>query len=106
MALNILQSGLVTGTVTDGNQRPLTNLIVTIYDANMREWQLLGNTTTDKEGKYYFQWLHEQLTGRNRKSADIAVRVSTGKRDMELFKSSMDQVRFNASEREEINIII
>ena len=96
----------VLGKVTDSNGRPMPNLKVVIYDVDMREWQPLSETLTNREGKYELQWSHDQLSGRGKKEADIAVKVSTKEKNTELFKSSMDEVRFNASDREEINISI
>ncbi|NNV57634.1 Tc toxin subunit A-related protein [Limnovirga soli] len=96
----------VLGKVTDSNGRPLANLKVVIYDVDMREWQALADTFTSKEGKYELQWTHEQLSGRGKMEADIAVKLFTKEKGTELFKSNMDEVRFNASDREEINIII
>ncbi len=78
----------VLGKVTDANGRPLANLKVEIYDVDMREWQALADTFTNKEGKYELQWRHEQLSGRGKKEADIAVKVFTKKKNTELFKSS------------------
>jgi len=99
-------SNTVLGKVTDGSGRPLANLKVEIYDVDMRQWQRLADTLTKKDGKYKLKWQHHQLTGREKKTADIAVRISTRERNVELFKSSMNEVRFNAAEREEINISI
>lgn len=96
----------VLGKVTDSNGRPLANLKVEIYDVDMRQWQSLAETSTNKDGKYELKWTHDQLSGRGKKEADIAVKVFTKEKNTELFKSSIDEVRFNASEREEINIII
>jgi 5-hydroxyisourate hydrolase-like protein (transthyretin family) len=62
----------VLGKVTDGNGRPLANLKVAIYDVDMREWQPLADTLTDRQGKYELQWTHDQLSGRGLKEADIA----------------------------------
>lgn len=99
-------SNTVLGKITDASGRPLANLKVEIYDVDMREWQPLADTFTNREGKYELHWSHEQLSGRGKKTADIAVKVFTKEKNTELFKSSMDEVRFNASEREEINITI
>ncbi|MDZ4784930.1 MAG: carboxypeptidase-like regulatory domain-containing protein, partial [bacterium] len=96
----------VLGKVTDSNGRPLANLKVVIYDVDMREWQPLADTFTNREGKYELQWTHEQLSGRGKKEADIAIKVFTKEKNSELYKSSLDEVRFNASPREEINITI
>lgn len=101
-----LSSNTVLGKVTDANGRPLPNLKVVIYDVDMREWQALSDTHTNREGKYELKWSHDQLSGRGRKEADIAIIVSTKEKGTVLYKSTMDDVRFNASEREEINVVI
>ena len=56
----------VYGKITDANGNPLANIKVNIYDADMRDWQLLSGDFTDKEGKYDLRWTHDQLTGRER----------------------------------------
>ena|SRR3989304_10348330 len=96
----------VFGKITDANGNPLTNLKVEIYDVDMREWQALANTFTNKEGKYELKWTHDQLSGRGKKEADIAAKIFTKETGTELYKSSIDEVRFDASPREEINITI
>ena len=105
-AIKIQNPNTVLGKVTDSNGRPLANLKIAIYDVDMRKWQSLSDTFTNKEGKYELQWTHEQLSGRGKKEADIAVKVFNKEKSTELFKSTMDEVRFNASKREEINITI
>jgi 5-hydroxyisourate hydrolase-like protein (transthyretin family) len=105
-AIKPQSTNTVLGKITDGNGRPLADLKVAIYDVDMREWQPLADTFTNREGKYELQWTHEQLKGRGKKSADIAVIVATKEKSTALFKSSMDEVRFNASDREEINITV
>ena len=62
----------VLGKISDSNGRPLANLKVSIYDVDMREWQPLADTFTNREGKYELQWTHEQLSGRGKKEAAIA----------------------------------
>lgn len=106
MATTTIKSNSVLGKITDANNRPLPNLKVEIYDVDMRSWQLLADTVTNKEGKYELTWKHEQLSGRGRKTADIAVKVLTSEKGIELYKSDMDHVRFNAGNHEEINITI
>lgn len=99
-------SNTVLGTITDGNGQPLANLKVAIYHVDMREWQPLADTFTNRDGKYELHWSYEQLGVRGKKTADLAVKVFTKEKNTELYKSSMDEVRFNASDREEINITI
>ncbi|NMH88793.1 Tc toxin subunit A-related protein [Flavivirga algicola] len=96
----------VRGIVTDIKGKPLANLKVAIYDIDMRKWELLSEVQTDRAGKYELKWTHGQLSGRGKKTADIAVKVLTPKKNIELYKSSIDEVRFNASRSEEINITL
>ena len=97
---------LVVGQIVDIQNRPLPNLIVEIYDKDMRNVQLLATTTTNKEGRYEETWEHSQLSGRGRKEADILIKVLSSVEKTLLFESAIDSVRFNASPREEINITI
>jgi len=97
---------LVLGRVVDRLNRPLANLIVQAFDRDMRSEELLGESITDREGKYEITWSHSQLSGRGKKEADIAIKVLTRKKRTLLFASDVDAVRFNASPREEINITI
>lgn len=104
--IKIQTPNTVLGKITDTNGRPLQNLKVAIYDIDMREWQALADTFTNKEGKYEIKWTHDQLSGRGKKTADIAVKVFTKEKNTILFKSTLEEVVFNASGREEINIVI
>ncbi|MBP1743823.1 MAG: hypothetical protein H6Q58_801 [Firmicutes bacterium] len=96
----------ILGLVVDKLKRPLSNLIVRAFERDMRTEELLGEAITNKDGKYEITWLHSQLIGRGKKEADIAIKVFSREKKSLLFESDMDSVRFNASEREEINIII
>lgn len=100
------KENLVLGQVVDRRNRPLANLIVQAHDRDMRNEELLGENITDRAGKYEIGWSHSQLSGRGKKTADIVVKVLTPEKKTLLFTSDMDAVRFNASPREEINIII
>ncbi|MGB8193384.1 MAG: carboxypeptidase-like regulatory domain-containing protein, partial [Chitinophagaceae bacterium] len=97
---------VVLGRVTNTSDQPLPNLLVQIYDRDMRTEVMLAETTTSKDGKYETTWLHSQLVGRNRKDADISIKVLTKEKKTLLFTSDIHSVRFNASPREEINITI
>lgn len=100
------KENLVLGRVVDALNRPLANLIVQAYDRDMRSEELLGECITDRDGNYQIGWFHNQLSGREKKTADIAIKVITREKKTLLFTSDMDAVRFNASPREEINITI
>ena len=65
----------VIGRVSDSNDRPLAGLKVEIHDVDMRAWQLLADTVTDRKGMYQVHWSHKQLSSRGKGTADIAVRV-------------------------------
>ncbi len=100
------KENLVLGRVVDKLNRPLAGLIVQAFDRDMRSEELLGESITNREGKYEIIWLHSQLSGRGKKEADIIIKVFTREKKTLLFASDMDEVRFNASPREEINITI
>ena len=97
---------LVLGRVVDRLNRPLANLIVQAFDKDMRSVELLGESVTDREGKYEITWLHSQLSGWGKKEADIVIKVLTREKKTLLYASDIEAVRFNASPREEINITI
>ncbi len=100
------KQNVILGKVTNKNSDPLQNLIVMAYDRDMRSEELLGESITDKEGNYKIFWQHSQLRGREIKEADIVLKVLTQKKKTLLYASDMDEIRFNASPREEINITI
>ncbi|MEN6376361.1 MAG: hypothetical protein ABFD75_16485, partial [Smithella sp.] len=100
------KENLVFGRVVDRRNRPLANLLVQAYDRDMRSEELLGECSTNRDGKYEIEWSSSQLSGKERGTADIAVKVLTREKKTPLFASDMDAVRFNASPREEINITI
>src|SRR5690242_3930681 len=105
MATTNSKINIVTGIVTDVTGQPLSNLKVEIFDIEMRNWQSLGHTITNKNGLFELGWKQGQL-GREKKNADIAVKVSTVEKGTEIFRSAMDTVRFNAGPFEKIDIIV
>jgi hypothetical protein len=96
----------VLGKVTDVNNMPLPHLKVELYDANLRDWQLLTETLTDRNGAFEMQWQQEQLKGRNKKTADLAFRVLSAVKQEELYKSGTEAIRFNAGKREVFTIVV
>ncbi|TAK64589.1 MAG: hypothetical protein EPO24_03185, partial [Bacteroidetes bacterium] len=100
------QPNIIHGRIINNISRPLANLIVQAFDRDMRSEEFLGECITDPEGKYEIAWSPGKLSGRERKTADIAMKVLTPVKKAELFSSDIDSVRFNASSREEINITI
>ena len=100
------KSNVVVGKIVDRLKNPMPGLLVRAFDRDMRSEELLGECVTNKAGSYEIIWLHSQLSGRGVKEADIAIKVLTKEKKTIVFESGIDDVRFNASPREEINIII
>lgn len=71
------KTNIVLVKITDRRNHPLLNLVVQVFNRDMRSEMLLAETVTDKEGKYEIKWLHSQLTRQNRKEADISIKVLT-----------------------------
>jgi hypothetical protein len=100
------KSNFVLGRVVDRLKHPLANLLVNAYSRDIRGEELLGESITDREGKYKITWTLGQLSGIEKKEADISIKVFTREKKTLLFASDMDSIRFNASPREEINITV
>jgi len=100
------KENIILGRVVDKLNRPLANFIVQAYDRDMRSQELLGEAITDKNGEYQITWSNSQLSGREKKTADLSLEVYTREKKTLLYAPDLDSVRFNASEREEINITI
>ncbi|TDW49140.1 hypothetical protein EV144_103667 [Flavobacterium sp. 270] len=106
MASQSQNPNIVSGKLTDNKRKPLANLKIAVYDKDMRSEELLSETITRKDGSYETTWFHSQLSGRGKKEADILIKVFTSEKNILLFSSDINQVRFNASPKEEINIRI
>lgn len=97
---------LVVGTVIDKVGRPLSNLVVQAYDRGLRSEELLGECVTGRDGKYEIAWSLGQLGARGKGSADLAIKVVTREKKLLLFASGVDEIRFNAARREQIDVTI
>lgn len=106
MAKQLQESNLIFGRVTDAQNRALANLLVYAYDRDMRSEELLGETITDRDGKYEIPWAAGQPDTKGKRTADLVIKVVTRERKTQLFASDMDNIRFNAGAREEINVVI
>lgn len=100
------KENLILGRVTDKLNRPLPSVIVQAFDKAMRSEELLGESITNRDGKYEMTWSHSQLSNRSKKTADILIKLVTQEKKTLLFTTDINDVRFNATSREEINIII
>lgn len=96
----------IKGRITNATGAPLAGLKVIIYDVDMREWHVLAEAFTDRQGWYLAEYSLEILEGRGVGTADLAVKVFAEKGEIELYSTPMDSVLFNADEREEIHVQI
>lgn len=104
-----VKNNLVLGQVTDKFKRGLSHLLVQAFDRDMRSEVYLGECITDRAGKYRIPWSASLLYARDKKQADIAVKVfkaQSTEQKILLFELAPDDIRFNARDREEINITI
>ncbi len=93
---------LVTVRLSNTQNQPLPNLLVQMYNRDMRNEQLLAETITDKKGKYAIEWQQQQLGSTERKTVDIAVKVFSSNKKTLLYAAGINDIRFNASAKEEI----
>lgn len=85
---------------TDGSL--LVGAIVRAFDRDLRSEQLLGETTTDKDGRYEITYTANKFRRAEKKSADVIVRVFS-KKGQELVSS---KIIFNAKPVETVDLVI
>lgn len=100
------QPNYVLGTIADQFNQPLEGLLVEIYDKDMRSEVLLAETKTNKKGKYKTRWSQDQLTGRNRKGADLLIKLYKLENKTLIYSTPLDNIRFNAGPSEVIDITL
>ena len=105
MATQIQSESIVVGRITNKIDRPQANLLVQAFDRDMRNETLLGEGLTDKNGDYLIVYVYNEVPGRGKKTADIALKIYTQSKSL-VYESGIDHVRFNASKREEIDVIL
>ena len=91
----------VKGLVTDENGTPLPNLTVSVVDKDLRREEVLGQTSTTKEGRYEISYTTRQFQRTEKDSADLIVRVMS--RNQVLASSD---VIFNSQPQETIDFQI
>lgn len=96
---------IIYGRVTDAQNYPLREVLVLAYDRDMRSEELLGEAVTDREGKYRIEYAADKPDTLGKRGADLSMRVRT-RGGAEVFVSRLEEVRFNAGPREEINITV
>ena len=101
-----LSPNIIQGTVTDGDNKKLSKLLVKAFDRDMRSEAFLGEYVTDTKGKYIISYSAEQFDRAEKQTADLCMRVySAGGKNL-LFETGLEEMRFNASNDETINITI
>jgi hypothetical protein len=92
---------IIQGKVVNKDKEPLPKLIVTAYDKDLEYDDLLGITTTGKEGNFTIVYIEE---GFAEDAPDIYLEISDRKGN--LVYTSEEEVRMNASPDEYFDIII
>ncbi len=94
----------VHGTVTDLQGFPLEELMVQVFDKDLRSEQLIGEIRTDRKGNYELRYDPKEFMRSEKKYPDLAVKVLSGDGKKLLFEPSMAEVRFNAKRTEHISV--
>ncbi|MDN3514337.1 MAG: neuraminidase-like domain-containing protein [Candidatus Brocadia sp.] len=83
---------VVQGQIRQADGSPLVSGLVRAFDKDMRSEEQLGETTTDREGRYEIQYTADQFRRAEKKTADLIVRV-LNREGLPLVSS---QILFNA----------
>ncbi len=98
--------GTVSRTVANKRKIKLPNLIVRAFDRDLRSEQALGESLTNKEGRYEIIYSPEKFSRSEKNRADIAMKVFTSDGEKLLFESGMDNIIFNAPPEVKYDITI
>lgn len=99
-------SNIVHGIVSNRNNKSLSGLLVRAFDRDMRSEDFLGEALTDAKGKYSIEYSAEQYKRAEKQTADLCMKVFGRDGKIPLYETEMERIVFNASEYEEINIVI
>ena len=99
-------NGIIRGTVSDGRGNKLTGLLVKAFDRDMRSETFLGECPTDAKGEYRIEYSTEQFNSAEKQTADLCMRVYAARGKDLLYETGIEEIVFNASPSEEINIVI
>jgi uncharacterized delta-60 repeat protein len=97
---------IVHGTVSDGRNNKLANLLVKAFDRDMRSEGLLGECLTDAKGEYSISYTEKQFNWVEKQTADLAVKVYSGGGKILLYETDLEHIVFNASDDETIDVVI
>jgi hypothetical protein len=96
------ESFVVKGRVVYADGKALADGLVRAFDKDLRSEELLGETTTDEEGRYAIHYNAEQFSRAEQGSADLIVRAYNPE-GRELAGS---QIVFNAQPEETIDLVV
>ena len=85
----------VYGTILHPNSQPGVDLIVIANDCGIRAVEPLGKAIADKNGNYDLSYELDDISHKNGKSVNLLIEIF--RENQLLFRSPIDQVRFNAS---------
>ncbi|MEM9679113.1 MAG: hypothetical protein AAF901_02215, partial [Bacteroidota bacterium] len=94
----------VFGTVTDVQNNPLDGLVIKVFDKDLRSEQLIGQTTTNRYGKYELRYDPAKFKHAEKKYPDLAVKVYASSGRKLYFEPTTGDIHYNAGHQEKINI--
>lgn len=95
----------VTGTVTlVPSGRPAGGIVVRAFDRDLRSEELLGETRTDKDGRYAISYTKTQFARAEKDYADLLVRVFDRDGKELLHEPEMEDIVFNAGADARVDI--
>ncbi len=94
---------VVKGSVRYSSGEPFVSGKVRAYDIDLRSEQLLGESGTGMDGDYKITYPTSKFLRQEKGSADIELRVYSGRRPKEVLRS---QIIFNASTETEMDLVV
>ncbi len=65
----------ISGTIYNNNDEPLADVLVKVYDKDLRSEQQLGQIYTNKNGQYYIEYNDIDFIRNENKTADVFIKV-------------------------------
>ena len=93
---------LVRGRITHGDGEPFAGTLVRAFDRDMRTEELLGDATTDRDGRYEIRYSSAQFGRAETGGADLVVSVCN-ERGLELVRSG---ILFNAGAEAVVDLVV
>ena len=90
----------LSGTITQAGSTHLPSLTIAAFDCDLRREEKLGETQTDRQGKYALSYTAKQFTRAEKASADLLIRVF----DAQGKELAASGIHFNAGIEAEINL--